>query len=52
MVQCQTLHCYYLVAFEGLQHFHHGDRIDSYEDDEHEDPSIDMTDTWYNPVNQ
>ena len=50
MVQYQTLHCYLLVTSEDHQHFHHGDRTDNHEDDVHEDPSYDMTDTWYNPM--
>ena len=43
-------HCYPLVASEGLQHSHHGGRTGNHEDGEHEDPSYDMTGTWYNPV--
>ena len=50
--QCHTLCCYHLVTSEDCQHLHHGDRTDSYEDDVHEDPYYDMTDTWYNPFKQ
>ena len=50
MVQYQTLHCYPLVASEGLQHSHHEGRTSNHEDDEHEDPYYDMIDILYNPV--
>ena len=50
MVQYHTVHCYHLVTFEDHQHFHHGDRTDSHEDDVHADPSYNMTHTWYNPI--
>ena len=50
MVQCHSPLCYHSVTSEDYQCFHHGGRTDSHEDDVHEDPYYDMTDTWYNPV--